>query len=60
MQDDKLVCNCTGVTVGDIREAIKKGASTFDEVQEATGVASVCGACLAQEQSVVKAIFDGE
>lgn len=60
MQDDKLVCNCVGVTVGDIREAIKKGAADFDEVQEATGVSSVCGQCREYAENVVKAILDGE
>lgn len=60
MQEDKLVCNCVGVTVADIREAIKKGASNFDEVQEATGVSSVCGECREYAENVVKEILDGE
>lgn len=60
MQEDKLVCNCVGVTVADIREAIKKGASNFGEVQEATGVSSVCGECREYAENVVKEILDGE
>lgn len=60
MNDEKIVCNCTGVTIGDIRAAIENGASTFDEVQEITGVSSVCGGCLDYAQNVVKAILDGE
>ena len=57
MQDEKIVCNCTGVTIGDIREAINKGAASFDEVQEVTGVSSVCGACLEYAENVVKEIL---
>ncbi len=60
MSDDKIVCNCMGVTVGDIREAIKNGASNFEEVQEATSAATVCGKCLEYAENVVKAILDGE
>lgn len=60
MKDDKLVCNCTRMTVADIREAIKKGASDFEGVQEATRVSSVCGRCREYAENVVKGILDGE
>lgn len=60
MKDDKIVCNCVGVTIGDIRKAIENGAADFDEVQEATGVSSVCGSCREYAENVVKAILDGE
>ena len=38
MNDNKTVCDCMGVTIGDIRAAIENGAKDFDEVQEVTGV----------------------
>lgn len=60
MNDDKLVCGCTGVTVGDIRRAIENGASDFDEVQEVSAVSTVCGRCRDYAENVVKAILDGE
>ncbi len=60
MNDDKIVCTCMGVTVGDIREAIENGASDFEEVQETTGVSDVCGQCRDYAENVVKAILDGE
>lgn len=53
MDRDKIVCNCVGVTVGDIHDAIKNGASSFDEVQEATGVSSVCGGCREYAEKLV-------
>lgn len=60
MNDEKLVCNCTGVTVGDIRSAVENGAKTFEELQDATGVSTVCGACREYAENVFKAIIDGE
>jgi bacterioferritin-associated ferredoxin len=38
------VCLCTGVTDGQIRDAIYEGCS-YKEVRQATGVASQCGKC---------------
>lgn len=39
------VCNCTGVTRGQIGDAIALGAATFDDVQRETGASTVCGTC---------------
>lgn len=45
MNMDKIVCNCMSVTNGMIKDAVDAGASTLEEVQEATGAGTVCGAC---------------
>ena len=45
MDLNKVVCNCLNITNGMIKDAVDAGARTFEEVQEATGAASVCGAC---------------
>lgn len=34
------------VTNGMIKDAVEAGATTLEEVQEATGAGTVCGACL--------------
>jgi len=39
------VCNCTGVTRGQIGDAIALGAATFEDVQRDTGASTVCGSC---------------
>ena len=36
MDRDEIVCNCMGITAGEIREAIEKGAKTVEDIQEAT------------------------
>lgn len=53
MDLNKIVCNCMSVTNGDIKEAVYSGASTLEEVQEATGAGTVCGGCIDDVQRVV-------
>jgi len=45
MNKNKEACHCRNVTYGMIEEAIKNGASTLEEVQNATGVGKGCGQC---------------
>lgn len=40
-----VVCQCTGVTRGQIGTAILQGAKTQPEVSQCTGASTVCGAC---------------
>lgn len=54
MDLDKIVCNCLGVTNGMIKEAVDAGASTLDEVQEATGAGTVCGACIEDVEHLIE------
>jgi len=42
------------VTGGMIKEAIDSGASTVEEVQEATGAGTVCGSCLETIRQLVE------
>lgn len=53
MDFEKTVCSCFGTTVGDIKDAIDKGARTLDEVIEATGATTACGMCTDEVQRVV-------
>jgi len=39
------VCNCTGVTRGQLDTAIKEGAVTVNDLSECTGASTVCGSC---------------
>ena len=48
------VCLCTGVTDGQIRDAIFEGCCSYREVREATGVASQCGKCACLAKQVVR------
>ncbi|MEL7049506.1 MAG: FAD-dependent oxidoreductase, partial [Pseudomonadota bacterium] len=39
------VCNCTGVTRGQIGDCISLGALSLDDVKRDTGASTVCGSC---------------
>ena len=54
MKRDEIVCNCKGGTAGERQDAIEGGASTVEEVQEATGAGTVCGGCLEEIQKMVE------
>ncbi|WP_038369278.1 (2Fe-2S)-binding protein [Brackiella oedipodis] len=39
------ICICNAVTDKAIKEAVAKGVSTFDELQNELGVGNCCGCC---------------
>lgn len=53
MDMEKIVCNCFSVTNGMIKEAVDNGATTLEEVQEATGAGTACGVCCEDVQRLV-------
>lgn len=53
MDLDKVVCYCQNVTNGMIKEAVEAGASTLEEVQDATGAGTVCGTCVDNIQHLI-------
>ena len=55
MDRDKVVCYCNSVTNGMIKDIIDEGANTLEEVQEATGAGTICGACLEDVENLVRA-----
>jgi nitrite reductase (NADH) large subunit len=40
-----VVCNCTGVTRGDLTTVIRNGATSLEDITGETGACSVCGSC---------------
>ena len=42
---DKIVCDCLGTTVEDVKEAVANGATTVEDIQETTEAGTICGAC---------------
>lgn len=53
MDLEEVVCSCTGVTVGAIKDAVEGGADTLDKIQDATGAGTICGACLEDIEQLV-------
>lgn len=56
MNLDKLVCNCFSVTNGMIKDAVDAGATTLEEVQNATNAGTACGACLENVQHLIDSL----
>ncbi|PJI06790.1 MULTISPECIES: (2Fe-2S)-binding protein [Clostridium] len=57
MNDDEIVCGCLNLTVKDIKDAVKNGAKSFEEVQEATEVGTACGACVDEVTELVNELL---
>lgn len=53
MNLDKVVCNCLDITNGIIKEAVDSGANTLEEVENITGVGTMCGACCDDVQHLI-------
>lgn len=53
MDLEKIVCKCLSVTTGMIKDAVDNGATTLEDVQEATEAGTACGACVDDVQRLV-------
>jgi NAD(P)H-nitrite reductase large subunit len=45
LESDFEVCQCMGITFGEIVEAVKNGSTTLDAVMESTDAGTVCELC---------------
>ena len=54
LPDDAQVCNCNGVSKGDIRACVAAGKRTLREVAGATRAGSGCGSCKSQVLEIVE------
>ncbi len=45
MPDAAVLCNCTGVTCGQVRGALRAGCGTIDAISAETSAGMVCGTC---------------
>lgn len=50
---DFLVCTCMGVMDSEIREAIKKGACTFEALKEKLLVGTGCTSCVEEVKQIL-------
>ena len=54
---NKVVCGCFNVTEEDIKNSIKNGANSFEEVQAATKVGTGCGKCVGSNKALVNELL---
>lgn len=57
MLDEDIICTCMSVSIKDIKKAIDQGASTFSQIQDATGVGTVCGACTDDAEMLIQELL---
>jgi nitrogen fixation protein NifU and related proteins len=50
-QKERIICECMGITEGDLAHAVLEGAKTYIELQERTKMGTVCGKC--KEKSIL-------
>ena len=54
MNLDKVVCHCMGITNGMIKDAVEAGATTLEQVMDATNAGTVCGACIEDIEHLIE------
>lgn len=58
MDDEAVVCTCMNVTVKDIKDAILAGDENFIEMQDRTGLGTVCGICIDEGEAIFTKLKD--
>ena len=59
MPDDAQICNCNGVSKGQIVAAVKAGRRSLKAVCDATRAGTGCGSCRPQVQEILEFASDG-
>jgi nitrite reductase (NADH) large subunit len=59
LADDTQICNCNGVSKGEIVAAVKGGRRSLKSLCEATRAATGCGSCKAQVQALLELACEG-
>lgn len=52
-EEAKVVCHCQNITDRDIEEFVKNGGKSFEELQERTGLGTVCGGCIEEAKELL-------
>lgn len=58
MNRDKTACSCKNITYGMIEDAIKNGASSYEEVEEILRFGTGCGQCKEFIQYLVRDLLE--
>lgn len=49
----KTICYCLNVREDEIKQAIADGANSVDDIKEATGAGTACGACTKRIEKIL-------
>jgi len=53
LDENAIICQCTGVTLGALKQAMQEGCTTAEQLADATGASRVCGGCAPLLKEVV-------
>ena len=45
IMSNRIVCDCVGTTVEDIKKAVENGAKTVEDIKDATEAGTICCGC---------------
>ena len=57
MNREDIVCACLGITYGEIEDAVKDGGLTYEELEERTGVGTICGLCVDSVKEMLEGLL---
>lgn len=52
--ENRVICACQDIDVEAIKKAVEAGAETVDDIMEATGAGTICGACIDEIAEVLE------
>lgn len=56
MSENRVICPCQDIDYNTIKKAIEDGADTVDDIMEATGAGTICGACIDEIEEVLEEV----
>lgn len=51
---NRLVCECYGIWVEDIKKALENGADTFEDLEKSMRLGVLCSACISDSKKVIE------
>jgi bacterioferritin-associated ferredoxin len=60
LERGEIICECLTVTRGEIEDAVKDGAHTFEELQARTKVSTGCGNCRENVEELLQELLNKE
>ena len=57
-KDDDLICYCQEVTLGTIKQAIKDGAKTVEDITYVTEAGLACGGCIEELEEILEDLLN--
>ena len=58
MDDETIICTCMNVTIKDIKDAILQGDESFADMQNRTGLGTICGVCIDEGEEIFTQLKD--